>query len=230
MRRWRVPEQVRPRQSGVHLVLGSGRHGRHARPLVEAWVALALAGGHVVHWLDGACRLDPGRLMDPLRRLGAGPRSLRALRVARGFTAHQFAAMAARLPQEVEESGAALVVFDAPATMLDDPEIGAREGRDLMRHLCSDMQHLVDHTGIVALVICGEGPEANARWRIQRLRDVSASVLEVRHAPGEPAQLRKDGGAWWTLSMASSFRSDGNRQTTLTGWAPQGLKAPAKGP
>ncbi|MEC7723281.1 MAG: hypothetical protein VYB36_05165, partial [Candidatus Thermoplasmatota archaeon] len=67
--------EFRPRQPGVHVLMGDGRHGKRARPVAEAWVALALASGHVVHWIDGACRLDPGRFSPWLAQLGVGPRA-----------------------------------------------------------------------------------------------------------------------------------------------------------
>jgi len=226
----RAAGHVRPRRPGIHLVLAEGRHGRAGRPLVEAWVSMALASGRVVHWVDGASRLDPGRMIPYLRHLGRGPRDLQHLHVARGFTAHQYASLVARLAGEVEASGAALVVLDAPTAMLDDPEVGGREGRDLVRHLCHDLLDVVARSGAVVLVVGARHGTARQQWRTARLASVATDVLTLR-GDGRDGVLdvSRNGAGWTTVQIDGRSRLPLQRQPTLSCWTPEGLEGPAKG-
>ena len=226
--RSRAAAEFRPRQPGVHVLVGDGRHGRRARPVAEAWVALALASGHVVHWIDGACRLDPGRFSPWLARLGVGPRALRSLRVARGFTAHQCAAMVKRLPDEVRDSGSRLVVVDAPMAMFDDDELRAREKRDLVRHLCADLERTVHANATTVVVIHGRHGSGAHAWRAQRLANIAQSRLEVNSGNDGVLRLRREGGAWCLLHPLRSRSVTEHGQPTLAEWSLKGLQPPAE--
>ena len=191
-------------------------------------MALALASGHVVHWIDGACRLDPGRFSPWLAQLGVGPRALVSLRVARGFTAHQFAAMAARLPGEIKESGSRLVVVDAPMAMFDDDELRAREGRDLVRHLCADLERAASANEAIVIVIHGRhGLEAQS-WRTQRLLHMARSRLDVAAIREGGLRLRRGEGPWRTLRPPVAFAASNDGQSTLAEWATERLQVPSK--
>ena len=222
----RAAAEFRPRQPGVHLLVGDGRHGRRARPVAEAWVALALASGHVVHWIDGACRLDPARISPWLAQLGVGPRALASLRVARGFTAHQFGAMVSRLPDELRESGSRLVVVDAPMAMFDDEELRAREGRDMVRHLCADLQRAVGINGCTVVVIHGRHGKGVHAWQTQRLMHASRSRLEVVTGTDGGLQLRRGDGPWRPLRPLRPTSGSRHRQPTLAKWSSKGLQLP----
>ena len=220
--------EFRPRQPGVHVLLGDGGHGRKARPVAEAWVALALASGHVVHWIDGACRLDPGRFSPWLTQLGVGPRALCSLRVARGFTAHQCAAMVARLPNEVQSSGSRLVVVDAPMAMFDDVELRARERRDLVRHLCGDLERTVHSNASTVIVIHGRhGPESH-RWRTQRLTHMAQSQIEVTAGRDGRLKIRRGQAPWRLLQPLRSPQVSDHRQPTLAEWSQERLQIPTE--
>jgi hypothetical protein len=225
----RAAVDFRPRQPGVHVLLGDGRHGRRARPVAEAWVALALASGHVVHWIDGACRLDPGRFSPWLAQLGVGPRALASLRVARGFTAHQFAAMVARLAGEVKDSGSRLIVVDAPMAMFDDDELRAREGRDMVRHLCADLERASSANDAIVIVVHGRHDSRAQAWRTQRLLHMARSRLDVAVSPEGGLRLRRGEGPWRPLQSPGVLAASNDGQPTLSEWATEGLQVPAKG-
>ena len=220
--------EFRPRQPGVHVLMGDGRHGRRARPVAEAWVALALASGHVVHWIDGACRLDPGRFSPWLAQLGVGPRALRSLRVARGFTAHQCAAMVARLPNEVQSSGSRLVVVDAPMAMFDDDELRARERRDMVRHLCGDLEQTVHANATTVVVIHGRHGPKTHRWRTQRLAHMARSLVEVTAGRDGRLRIRRGQAPWRLLQPLRSRHVSDHRQPTLAEWSPERLQVPTE--
>ena len=222
----RAAVDFRPRQPGVHVLLGDGRHGRRARPVAEAWVALALASGHVVHWIDGGCRLDPGRFSPWLGQLGVGPRALASLRVARGFTAHQFAAMVARLEEEVKNSGSRLVVVDAPMAMFDDEELRAREGRDMVQHLCADLERTASANSATVIVVHGRHGSSVQAWRTQRLLHMAKSRLDVAVSHDGGLRLRRADGTWRPLRSPGVLNASNDGQPTLTKWATEGLKAP----
>ena len=224
----RAAADFRPRQPGVHVLLGDGRHGRRARPVAEAWVALALASGHVVHWIDGACRLDPGRFSPWLAQLGVGPRALVSLRVARGFTAHQFAAMAARLPGELKESGSRLVVVDAPMAMFDDDELRAREMRDLVRHLCADLERAASANEAIVIVVHGRHGSKAQAWRTQRLLHMARSRLDVAATREGGLRLRRGEGPWCPLRPSGELAASHDGQPTLAEWATERLQVPTK--
>jgi hypothetical protein len=223
--------QVRPRRPGIHLILAEGRHGGSGRPLVEAWVSMALASGRAVHWVDGACRLDPGRMIPYLRRLGRGPRDLQHLHVARGFTAHQYATLVSRLAREVERTEAALVVLDAPTAMLDDPEVGGREARDLVRHLCSDLQDIVVRSRAVVLILGARHGTARQQWRTARLASVATDVLELQgHGHDGVLHVCRNSTNWTPVRIHDGSRVPLQRQPVLSSWTMERIEAPSKGP
>ena len=191
-------------------------------------MALALASGHVVHWIDGACRLDPGRFSPWLAQLGVGPRALASLRVARGFTAHQFAAMAARLAGEVKDSGSRLIVVDAPMAMFDDDELRAREGRDMVRHLCADLERAASANDAIVIVVHGRHGSRAQAWRTQRLLHLAKSRLDVAVNPDGALRLRREEGPWRLLRSPGVLAASNDGQPTLSKWATEGLKVPAK--
>ena len=192
-------------------------------------MALALASGHVVHWIDGACRLDPGRFSPWLAQLGVGPRALASLRVARGFTAHQFAAMVARLAGEVKDSGSRLIVVDAPMAMFDDDELRAREARDMVRHLCADLERAARTNDATVIVVHGRHDGKAQAWRTQRLLHLARSRLDVAVSRDGGLRLRRGEGAWCPLRSPGVLAAANHGQPTLAKWATKGLKPPAKG-
>lgn len=197
--------------------------------MAEAWVALALADGHVVHWIDGACRLDPGRFSPWLTQLGAGPRALRSLKVARGFTAHQFVAMVTRLPDEIRESGSRLIVVDAPMAMFDDEELRPREGRDMVRHMCTDLERAANANASTVIVVHGRHGSGAHAWRTRHLMHMSRSRLEVTTAPDGGLRLRRGDGPWCSLHRLRPNTVSGQRQPTLTRWTTKRLQRPPEG-
>ena len=62
---------VQPQPGQLYHLSGPGRAGKSMRCVAEHWVSHALTEGNVVHWVDGACRIDPGRFIPVLEALGA---------------------------------------------------------------------------------------------------------------------------------------------------------------
>ena len=65
------PTHVQPIQGQIYHLCGPGRSGKSMRTVSEHWVAYALDRGEVVHWVDGACRIDPARFIPLLEYLEA---------------------------------------------------------------------------------------------------------------------------------------------------------------
>ena len=65
------PAQIQPQAGQLYHLSGPGRSGKSMRCVAEHWVAHALAQGRTVHWVDGACRIDPARFIPLLEAMGA---------------------------------------------------------------------------------------------------------------------------------------------------------------
>ena len=94
--------QVLGPNSGMTLFKGSSRRCQLARSVAEVCVSEMLARQEFVHWVDGACRIDPSRLIPLLSKRSDDIRGcLSRMLVSRGFTLHQFLQQIERLPNEV---------------------------------------------------------------------------------------------------------------------------------
>ena len=95
-------QQIAPRRGALYQLAGSGFGGKSMRSYAEAWAAIALLNGEFVHWIDGACRFNPTRIMKCLpSNIPESNNLLHNLLVGRGFTVHQFSALVERVPIEL---------------------------------------------------------------------------------------------------------------------------------
>jgi len=145
---------VCPQPGLVYHLAGPGHAGRGMRPVAEHWVAQALSAGHMVHWVDGACRIDPSRLLAPLARLHADTEAcLARLYLSRGFTLHQLDRQIERLSHEVQLTRSPLVVVDGLLAMHEDDAIKRLESRTLLRRHARVLQRLAQHHHVAVVVI-----------------------------------------------------------------------------
>jgi hypothetical protein len=159
------PMWVQPQQGQVYHLAGSGRSGTSMRPIAEYWVAHALAQQRVVHWVDGACRIDPSRLIPLLESRGADVEAcLAKCYLSRGFTLHQLDRQLERLPDELKITRSPLVVVDGLLAMHEDDAISNLESRMLLRRHLRLLRGLAEQQQIAVVVIT----EASATSRIQQ--------------------------------------------------------------
>ena len=150
-----------PQQGQIYHMSGPGRAGSKMRPIAEYWVAVLLAQGETVHWVDGACRIDPSRLLPVLRSLGADTEScLSRLYLSRGFTLHQLDGQISRLRHEVAITHSPFVILDGILAMHEDDAIRQHESRALLRRHLNVLKHLAEHLQ-VAIVLITESHSRN---------------------------------------------------------------------
>lgn len=126
--------QIFPRKGQLYQLRGGGRSGKSMRHFAEAWAAMTLMNGDYVHWIDGACRFNPARIIKCFPHTLADPEQLlHGLFVGRGFTVHQFSHLIDRLYSEIKITRAKLIVVDGPITMHLDSQINDYEARSLLR-------------------------------------------------------------------------------------------------
>ena len=146
--------QVRPQRGQLYHLSGPGHAGRSMRPVAEQWVAQALASGRVVHWVDGACRVDPSRVLPLLATLRADiDACLSRLYLSRGFTLHQLDRQLERLSRELSITRSPLLVVDGLLAMHEDDAIKRRESRALFRRHVKWLQMLAEQQHVAIVVI-----------------------------------------------------------------------------
>ena len=124
------------------------------RPIAEQWIAWALVRGQMVHWVDGACRVDPSRLIPLLETLGGDVEArLSRLYLSRGFTLHQLDKQLERLSDELTITCGPLLVVDGLLAMHEDDAIRRIESRYLLRRHLGLLERLVQKHNTAVLVI-----------------------------------------------------------------------------
>jgi hypothetical protein len=145
---------VSPQAGQLYHLSGPGHAGRGMRPVAEHWVVEALVRGEVVHWVDGACRIDPSRLLPALAERNADTDAcLSRLYLSRGFTLHQLDRQLERLPQELAITRSPLVVIDGLLAMHGDDAIRRIESRVLLRRHLQVMQDIAERQHRAVVVI-----------------------------------------------------------------------------
>ena len=160
------PTHVQPLQGQIYHLSGPGRAGKSMRSVGEHWVASALARGEVVHWVDGACRIDPARFIPLLEFLEADVEAcLARLYLSRGFSLHQLDRQLERLPDELAITRSPMVVVDGLLAMHNDDAISPLESRTLLRRHVDILRELVHQrqTAVVAITGRADGPHTNTR-------------------------------------------------------------------
>ena len=127
-------QQIIPRRGGIYRLCGSGFAGKSMRVYAEAWAAMALMNGQYVHWIDGACRFNPARILACFPNTYPNANNLlHNLFIGRGFTVHQFTSLIDRIANELAITMAELVIIDGPIVMHLDSQVKDREARTLLK-------------------------------------------------------------------------------------------------
>jgi len=152
-------QQIAPRRGALYQLAGNGFSGKSMRSYAEAWAAIALLNGEFVHWIDGACRFNPARIMKCLTsNIPESNNLLHNLFVGRGFTVHQFSALVERLASEISITKAKLVVIDGPVVMHLDEQVKDREARALLKKSLKHLAHCASKYQIAIIVITSSKP------------------------------------------------------------------------
>ena len=150
---------IAPMRGGIYQLHGHGRAGQSMRKYAEAWTVAALMRGESVHWVDGASRIDPSRILKCFPSHEPSARDhLHRLFIGRGFTVHQLATLVERLPREVSITRSPLVVIDGPIAMHLDTQVGDHEARSLMRSISIQLQDLAEKNNTAVIVITATEP------------------------------------------------------------------------
>ncbi len=174
------PAQIQPQAGQLYHLSGPGRSGKSMRCVAEHWVAHALVQGRTVHWVDGACRIDPARFIPLLEAMGAEAEPcLARLYLSRGFTLHQLDRQLERLPDELAITRSPMVVVDGLLAMHSDDAVSSLESRTLLRRHTNILRHLAHrhHTAVVAITGLDHGPSDLAR-HVRYVRRHSQNHLE----------------------------------------------------
>ena len=174
------PTKIEPQAGQLYHLSGPGRSGKSMRCVAEHWVASALSRGQTVHWVDGACRIDPARFIPLLEAMGAEVEPcLARLYLSRGFTLHQLDRQLERLPEELAITRSPMVVVDGLLAMHGDDAVSSLESRTLLRRHVSILRNLAhrNHAAIIAITGLDHGPFDNAQ-HVRYLRRHSQNHLE----------------------------------------------------
>lgn len=146
--------QILPRKGVLYQLNGPGHSGKTMRGFAEAWTVMTLMRGEYVHWIDGACRFNPARIIQIFpHNLPDAEQLLHGLFVGRGFTVHQFVHLIERLQTEIKISRAKLVVIDGPIAMHLDSQIGDYEARSLFRKSMNVLKKIAEENDVGIVII-----------------------------------------------------------------------------
>ena len=183
---------IAPRRGHVYHLRGHGHAGRSMRRYAEAWTVAALLQGECVHWIDGASRMNPARILNriPVRDSSAREH-LRRLYVGRGFTVHQLTTLVERLGREVSITAAPLVVIDAPIAMHLDRQVSDHEARCLMRQLIGELRSIAQRNNTAVLVITRHEAESKRHQQLLRMVERQATHQLLEHVQGRGRNVRR---------------------------------------
>lgn len=152
---------IAPKRGEIYQLQGSGRVGSSMRKYAEIWAASALLRGECVHWVDGASRINPARILAAFPPTESAPQEhLRRLFIGRGFTVHQLTTLVERLAREVSITASPLVIIDGPIGMHLDQQVGDHEARCLMRRMVVNLQHLAKTHHVAVIIITSNQPKS----------------------------------------------------------------------
>jgi hypothetical protein len=183
---------IAPIRGAVYQLRGPGHAGRSMRQYAEMWTVAALMRGESVHWIDGASRMNPTRI---LKRFPSNQPSalnhLHRLYVGRGFTVHQLATLVERLPREVSITTSPLVVIDAPIAMHLDRQVGDYEARCLMSRIVDRLQQVAEDHNVAVLIITGSAPLSKRHNQLLTMVERSSEHRLEEHVQGRGKHLRR---------------------------------------
>ena len=207
-------QQIIPRCGGIYRLCGGGFAGKTMRVYAEAWAAMALMNGQYVHWIDGACRFNPARVLACIPETYPNAHNLlHNLFIGRGFTVHQFASLIDRIVNELEITMARLVIVDGPIVMHLDSQVKDREARILLKRSMAKLNQIAVDNNVAVIVITAA--KAHSK-RHKMLLDIvenqcNQNLLGRRKKIGSRLKM-------WLVhrpSGSSGFREEWQEQETL---------------
>ena len=207
-------QQIIPRRGGIYRLCGSGFAGKTMRVYAEAWTAMALMNGQYVHWIDGACRFNPARV------LACFPDSypnandlLHNLFIGRGFTVHQFTSLIDRVANELAITMAKLIIVDGPIVMHLDAQVKDREARTLLKRSIDKLNQIAVKNDVAVIVITAAKAHSKRHKMLLDIVDnhCNQSLLGRRRKIGSRDKM-------WLIHRPSGscgFREEWQEQETL---------------
>lgn len=207
-------QQIIPRRGGIYRLCGSGFAGKTMRVYAEAWTAMALMNGQYVHWIDGACRFNPARV------LACFPDSypnandlLHNLFIGRGFTVHQFTSLIDRVANELAITMAKLIIVDGPIVMHLDAQVKDREARTLLKRSIDKLNEIAVKKDVAVIVITAAKAHSKRHKMLLDIVDnhCNQSLLGRRRKIGSRGKM-------WLIHRPSGscgFREEWQEQETL---------------
>ena len=207
-------QQIIPRRGGIYRLCGSGFAGKTMRVYAEAWTAMALMNGQYVHWIDGACRFNPARV------LACFPDSypnandlLHNLFIGRGFTVHQFTSLIDRVANELAITMAKLIIVDGPIVMHLDAQVKDREARTLLKRSIDKLNQIAVNNDVAVIVITAAKAHSKRHKILLDIVDnhCNQSLLGRRRKIGSRGKM-------WLIHRPSGscgFREEWQEQETL---------------
>ena len=207
-------QQIIPRRGGIYRLCGSGFAGKTMRVYAEAWTAMALMNGQYVHWIDGACRFNPARV------LACFPDSypnandlLHNLFIGRGFTVHQFTSLIDRVANELAITMAKLIIVDGPIVMHLDAQVKDREARTLLKRSIDRLNQIAVNNDVAVIVITAAKAHSKRHKILLDIVDnhCNQSLLGRRRKIGSRGKM-------WLIHRPSGscgFREEWQEQETL---------------
>jgi len=207
-------QQIIPRRGGIYRLCGSGFAGKTMRVYAEAWTAMALMNGQYVHWIDGACRFNPARV------LACFPDSypnandlLHNLFIGRGFTVHQFTSLIDRVANELAITMAKLIIVDGPIVMHLDAQVKDREARTLLKRSMDKLNQIAVNNDVAVIVITAAKAHSKRHKMLLDIVDnhCNQSLLGRRRKIGSRGKM-------WLIHRPSGscgFREEWQEQETL---------------
>ena len=207
-------QQIIPRRGGIYRLCGSGFAGKTMRIYAEAWTAMALMNGQYVHWIDGACRFNPARV------LACFPDSypnandlLHNLFIGRGFTVHQFTSLIDRVANELAITMAKLIIVDGPIVMHLDAQVKDREARTLLKRSIDKLNQIAVNNDVAVIVITAAKAHSKRHKILLDIVDnhCNQSLLGRRRKIGSRGKM-------WLIHRPSGscgFREEWQEQETL---------------
>lgn len=204
---------IAPKKGHVYHLRGHGHAGRTMRKYAETWAASALLRGECVHWIDGASRMNPTRILHRFPRSETSARDhLHRLYVGRGFTVHQLATLIERLEREVSITAAPLVIVDAPLAMHLDRQVGDHEARCLMRQLIQHLQSVAVLGNVAVLIITEHTPTSKRHKQLLTMVERNSSQQLIEHVRGSGRNARR----WLSHNPSGSSGQWPQHQNILT--------------
>tara|TARA_B100001121_G_scaffold95702_1_gene84638 strand:- start:6062 stop:6814 length:753 start_codon:yes stop_codon:yes gene_type:complete len=207
-------QQIMPRKGGIYRLCGSGFAGKAMRSYAEAWTAMALMGGQYVHWIDGACRFNPERILRCFPpTLPEANYLLRNLFIGRGFTVHQFSSLVERIADELSITEAQLIVVDGPVAMHLDSQVRDREARTLLKRSMTRLSEIANRNNVAVIVITAAKPYSKRHKTLLNIIDSRCNQKLIGRKKRQGNQTKM-----WLVhhpSGASGFREQPQQQETL---------------